>query len=118
MCDTWLTRDPRRDQHALSIFHALWSDYTVIGTFSSTSRRLRLYNTVVYYREAKPCKMELATDFNFTEVLQDYNYLHILLAPMKEKKVAHQAWIKVCTTRDYPDVFPQSILIHALSLHR
>ena len=45
-------------------------------------------------------KMELATDFNFTEVLQDYDYLHILLAPIKEKKVAHQVWIKVFTARD------------------
>ena len=85
--------------------------------------RLRLYNTVAYFREAKPCQDvyqdgAIATNFNFTEVLRDYNCLHILLAPMKEKKVAHQAWIKVFTARDYPDVLPQSILIYALSLHR
>ena len=51
------------------------------------------------------------------EVLQDYYCLHMLLAPIKEKKVAHQAWIKVFTARDYPNIFPQSILIRALSLH-
>ena len=61
-------------------------------------------------------KMEVATNFNFMEVLQDY-CLHMLLAPIKEKKVAHLAWIKVFTARDYPNVFPQSILIRALSLH-
>ena len=60
----------------------------------------------------------IATNFNFMEVLH-YNIIIVfimLLAPMKEKKVAHQAWIKVLTTHDYPDVFPQSILIRALSL--
>ena len=41
----------------------------------------------------------------------------MLLAPMKEKKVAHQAWIEVFTARDYLNIFPQSILICALSLH-
>ena len=56
----------------------------------------------------------IATNF---EVLQDYNCLHMLLVPMKENKVAHQAWIKVFSARDYPNVFPQSILIRALSLH-
>ena len=59
----------------------------------------------------------IATNFNFTKVLQDYYYLHMLLAPMKEKKVAHQAWIEVFTAHDYPNVFPQTILICALSLH-
>ena len=59
----------------------------------------------------------IATNFNFTEELQDYYCLHMLLAPMKEKKVAQQAWIEVFTARDYPNVFPQSILIRALSLH-
>ena len=62
-------------------------------------------------------KMELATNFNFTEELQDYYCLHMLLAPMKEKKVAHRAWIKVFTAWDYSNVFPLSILIHTLSLH-
>ena len=62
-------------------------------------------------------KMELATNFNFTEELQDYYCLHMLPVPMKEKEVAHRAWIKVFTARGYPNVFPQSILIHALSLH-
>ena len=66
-------------------------------------------------------KMELATNFNFTEELQDYYFifycLHMLLAPIKEKKAAHRAWVKVYTARDYPNVFPQSILICALSLH-
>ena len=38
-------------------------------------------------------KMELATNFNFTEELQDYYCLHVLLAPMKEKKVVHQAYL-------------------------
>ena len=60
--------------------------------------------------------MELATNFNFTEELQDYYCLHMLLALMKEK-VTHRAWIKVFTARDYPNLFPQSILIRALSLH-
>ena len=32
-------------------------------------------------------KTEPGTNFNFTEVLQDYCYLHILLVSMKEKKV-------------------------------
>ena len=70
---------------------------------------------MVYFREAKPCKMymftkmELATNFNFMEVPQDYCCLHMLLAPIKEKKVTHQAWIKVFTARDYPNVFPQSV---------
>ena len=41
---------------------------------------------------------------------------HMLLAPIKEKKVTHQAWIKVFTAGDYPNVFPQLILIRALSL--
>ena len=45
------------------------------------------------FREAKPCKMftkmEPDTKFNFTEVLQDYSCLHMLLAPMKEKKITH-----------------------------
>ena len=54
---------------------------------------------------------------DFTEEIQGYYCLHMLLAPMKENKVAHQAWIKVFTARDYPNVFPQSILIRALSLH-
>ena len=62
-------------------------------------------------------KMELATNFNFMEVLQDYYCLYMLLTPMKEKEVAYQAWIEVFTARDYPNVFPQSILIRALSLH-
>ena len=48
-------------------------------------------------------KMELTTNFNFTEELQDYYCLHMLLAPMKEKKVAHRAWIEVFTARDYPN---------------
>ena len=43
--------------------------------------------------------------------------MHMLLAPMKEKKVPHQAWIEVFTARDYHNIFPQSILIRALSLH-
>ena len=62
-------------------------------------------------------KMELATNFYFMEVLQDYYCLHMLLGPIKEKKIAHQAWIKVFTARDYLNVFPQSILFCALSLH-
>ena len=79
--------------------------------------RLCLYNTVVHFHEAKPCKMfiKIANNFNFTGALQDYYCLHMLLAPMKEKKFAYQAWIKVFTAHDYPNVFPQSILIHALS---
>ena len=114
------------DQYALSSSHALWSEelYSDLCTFSTQQYlRLCLYNTMVYFHEAKPCKMymftkmELATNFNFMEVLQDYCCLHMLLAPIKEKKVTHQAWIKVFTARDYPNVFPQSILIHALSLH-
>ena len=59
-------------------------------------------------------KMKLAINFNFTQELKDYYCLHMLLAPMIEKNVAHQAWIKVFTARNYPNVFPQSILILAL----
>ena len=61
-------------------------------------------------------KIELDTNFNFTEVLQDYYCLHMLLAPIMEKTVAYQAWIKVFTARDYPNIFPQSILIRALKV--
>ena len=107
--------------HCQFVMHCDQKNYTVIFMFSSTSASVLLYNTLNYFCEAKPCKMftkmELATNFNFTKELQDFYCLHMLLAPMKEKKVAYQAWIKVFTARDYPNVFSQSILICALSLH-
>ena len=50
------------------------------------------------------------------EVLQDCCCLQILLASIKEKKVTPEAWIQVCSARDYPNAIPQSILIRALCL--
>ena len=68
MIHTWLTCD----QHALSIFHALWSEELYTDLYVQQYLRLCLYNTMVYFREAKSSKMftkmELATNFNFTEV--------------------------------------------------
>ena len=40
----------------------------------------------------------------------------MLLMSTKEKKVTHPAWIKVFTACDYPNAFPQSILIRALCM--
>ena len=37
----------------------------------------------------------------------------MLLAPIKEKKVAHQTWIKEFAARDYPNIFPQLCIILA-----
>ena len=53
----------------------------------------------------------IATNF---EVLQDYYCLHMLLAPMKEKKVTHQAWIAVFSARDYSTIDINSCIILAL----
>ena len=79
--------------------HCGQKNYKVIYVYIQQYLRLCLYNTgismaiVDLFREAKPCKMftkmEPDTKFNFTEVLQDYSCLHMLLAPMKEKKVTH-----------------------------
>ena len=64
-----------RDQHAHCQFlmHCGQKNYSDLYTFSTQQYlRLCLYNTMVYFHEAKPCKMftkmELATNFNFTEV--------------------------------------------------
>ena len=41
----------------------------------------------------------------------------MILAPTKENKVTNRVWIKVFTACDHPNTFPQSKLIHALSLY-
>ena len=88
---------------------------------------LCLYNTgiskaIAYvFHETKPYKVftntEPGTNFNFTEVLQDFCCLHMLVASIKEKKGTPRAWIQVCTARDHPNAIRQSILIHALCLY-